>query len=156
MNDKQRVMVNAYLMGGQSLLNDVAKKNKWKPVTKQRVFQILKQVGIENKGASCRNIERAKSKEDLILQMYEAGYTIQEISQNLLVTQSGIKYILLQHKSKIKAINRIRDKRRLPVSVEEGIAQDLKNGMGLTEISRRRGVSVMTVYRIRKQLSTNT
>lgn len=152
MNDKQRIIVNAYLQGGQKLADKVAVSNGYNPLSRQRIHQIMNKYGIKRPNIHIRNIENALRQEYLILEMYEAGYPIADIGKKLQLTVASIRYILQKNESKVQALARKRNKKFIPIEVEDEIIKGLENGEKIYSLARRLNVAHTTIYRVKNRL----
>lgn len=152
MNDKHRVIVNAYLRGGQKLADKVAVSNGYNPLSRQRIHQIMNKYGIKRPHIHIRNIENALRQEYLILEMYEAGYPIRDIAQKLMLKITAVKYVLGKNESKVQALARKRNKKFIPIEVEDEIIKGLENGEKIYSLARRLNVAHTTIYRAKNRL----
>jgi len=152
MNDKHRVIVNAYLQGGQKLADKVATDNGFSTLSRQRIHQIMKRHGIKCPTAFERYTSQAMSKENLILEMYEACYSIRDIAKKLMLRLTAVKYVLDKNESKVQALARKRNKKFIPIEVEDEIIKGLDNGEKICPLARRLNVAHTTIYRVKNRL----
>lgn len=152
MNDKQRIIVNAYLIGGQQLADKVAIDNGYNTLSRQRIHRIMKRHGIKCPTAIERYTSQAMSKENLILEMYEACYSIRDIAKKLMLKITAVKYVLGKNESKVRALARKRNKKFIPIELEDEIIKGLENGEKIYSLARRLNVARTTIYRVKNRL----
>lgn len=141
------MLLNAYNQGGRDLMEIVAKKFGWKPYSRQRIKQLRDRTGSVGLKASEIYLKKALENEAMILNLYETGKDARYIANALQLRLGCVKIVLRKNASKLKVVNRIRDKKRIPYDVEQKIYELSEQGFNKSQISRKLDLAYTTVLR---------